>query len=190
MEGAIMTDDTQVVPDPVAQAAQDPQPSNVLEQLAAKRGVIADTREAFIPLPGYDKEPPLLLAKYRLIDGPELAQIGSDIQTEFRSRWDRSLYMAIATMVRACGGIYVDIAGDGNPVPLTLNGKPITGYNDDLAEALSFQDKLPPNHRDRDVLVGLFGGNEVMISSHAIILNRWFADTSLDISKEMLEGNF
>jgi len=185
-----MTDDIQVVPDPVAQAAQDPQPSTVLEQLAAKRGAIADTRETFIPLPGYDKEPPLLLAKYRLIDGPELAQLGSDVQAEFRSRWDRQLYMAIATMIRACGGIYVDIAGDGSPVPLTLNGEAIAGYNDDLAQALNFADKLPPAHRDRDVLIGLFGGNEVMISAHSIILNRWFSDTSINVSKEMLEGNF
>lgn len=166
--------------------AEEGQPDTLLEQLAAKRDEIAATKDTFIPIAGYDREPPLLLAHYRLLEGPELAQIASKIRTEFKSRWDRSINAAIDTLIAACDGIYVD-KGDGKPVPLQLNGQPITGFDDNLAEALKFADKLRENFNHRDVVLGLFT-NELAISEHNFRLNRWFGDTSSDVTEDFL-GN-
>ena len=161
--------------------------SSLLDQLAERRQAVADTKDTFIEIAGYDKEPPILLAHYRLVEGPELAKIADKVRTEFRGRWDRNLYAAIDTMIVACDGIYID-KGDGKPVPLTLNGDPITGYNNALAEGLRYVDKLRQGFTHRDVVLGLFGGNELAIAEHNARLNRWFGDTSADVSKDFL-GN-
>lgn len=167
----------------------DDQPDGLLEQLAAKRQEIAETKETFIPIPGYDQKPPLLLANYRLLEGPELAQIGEDIRASHRrmSRWDKQLQAAVLMFDRACVGIYVD-KGDGQPVPLTWHGRPISGYTIDLAEALRFLDKLPENPTHSDVIFGLFAGNDLAVSQHSFQLNRWFGNTSIDVSEDFL-GN-
>lgn len=181
-------DDAVIEPGIAEREAHDPQPENLLEQLAAKRQEIADTKETFIPIPGYDKEPPLLLARYRLLEGPELAIIGDKIRREVKGRWDRTLFAAIDTFIAACIGIFVD-TGDGKPVPLQLHGQPIAGFNDDLAEALQFKGDLRENFNHRDVVLGLFAKNDVAITSHAMALNRWFGDTTVDVSQDMLGGN-
>jgi hypothetical protein len=51
------------------QAVQDEPPVSPLDQLAAKHRELADTREVDIPVPGYDKQPPLLYIRYRLLEG-------------------------------------------------------------------------------------------------------------------------
>lgn len=164
------------------------QPDSLLEQLAAKREEISNKKETFIPIPGYDVDPPLLLAKYRLLEGPELAGIADKARRETKSRWDRGMTAGLDTILMACIGIFVD-TGNGKPVPLTLNGQEITGFNDDLAVALKFNDKLPEGFVHRDVLYGLFGGNEVAIAEHNFRLNRWFGNTSIDVSQDLFGGN-
>lgn len=155
-----------------------------LEQLAAKRRVIAETRDTLVPVPGYDREPPLLLVKYKLLEGPDLVKIGDKISRETRSRWQRQILAAVDTFVAACMGFYVD-KGDGKPVPLTYHGEPILRYDHTLAEALGFADELPPEPTARAVVFGLFTSNDAMIAQHNYLLNRWFQDTSLDVSQEM-----
>jgi len=170
-------------------AVGDDAPTTLLDQLASKRKEIADIRETFVPIPGYDKEPPLLLAKYRLLEGPELDRIGSRVRRDVKGRWDRQITAAIDTFIAACEGIYVDTGDGAGPRPLTLNGEPITGYTEELAQALKFASELPSPATARSVVLGLFTNNDVAISSHAMVLSRWFADTSIDVSQEMLEGN-
>jgi hypothetical protein len=186
MEGATM--ESNMSPGIAQQAAvADADPTNLLEQLAAKRKEISENKETFIPIPGYDREPPLLLARYRLLEGPELAGIGQKVSREIKARWDRQLFAAIDTFIAACIGIYVD-KGDGKPEPLTVNGDPVLGFDESLAEALHYKSELSQPVRGRDVVLGLFGKNDVMITNHAMQLNRWFGDTTVDVSQEFL-GN-
>lgn len=167
------------------QMAQEDAPENLLEQLAAKRRVLADTKEVNIPVTGYDREPPLLLIRYRLLEGPELSLIADKIQRESRSRWQRSISAAVDTFVKACVGFYVDL-GDGLPQPLTLNGEHLTQFNRKLAVALKFDDELPDPETARAVVFGLFANNDSAIAQHNWLLNRWFSDTSINIGEEML----
>lgn len=186
-----MTSDA-TFPGVVAEAASgDDTPKNLVEQLAAKRRLIAETKETFIPITGYDQQPPLLLARYRLLDGPELNRIGDKVGREVKSRWDRQIYSAVDTFVAACIGFYVD-KGDGKPVPMQHAGAEITGYTVALAEALQYRDEIPdgPDHIvARAVAFGLFANNDAAISEHNFMLNRWFANTSIDVSQGLL-GNF
>lgn len=168
---------------------QDEEPENLFEQLAAKRRELAETNEVNIPVPGYDKEPPLLLVRYRHLDGTELDKLANKIRRETKGRWQRTLLASIDTFITAVVGLYVDM-GDGVPRPLTYHGEPITTFGPDLAEAMQFADKVPNPNNHRDVVLGLFGNNDVAIAQHNYLLNRWFGDTSLVISQELLEGNF
>jgi len=184
------TPEEEVIPTPVEEALAEKEPENLLEQLAAKRREISDTREVDIPVPGYDTEPPLLLIRYRLLDGHELTQIGIRIRRQQKGdRWMRALNAALDTFIAACVGIYVDL-GEGDVQPLTYKGEPIHGFTPELAEALQFEDDLPERASTRHIVMGLFANNDVAVTQHSYILNRWFQNTSLDINQEMLlEGN-
>lgn len=166
-----------------------PEQRSLLDQLAEKRQVVADTRETMIQVPGYDKEPPILLIKYRLLEGKDLAKIAGNVRSEFRNRWEQGLHAAVDTFVAAIAGVYIDPGDGAPPVPLTYQGEPITGFTRELAEGLKFDDKIADPDRPRDVVFGLFGGNDVALSAHSFQLNRWFGNTSLDVSRDMFEGN-
>jgi hypothetical protein len=168
----------------------DEQPENLLEQLAAKRRDLADTKTTFIPVPGYDKSPPILLIQYRLLDGQEIERLGNKVRREFKQRWDRAINAAVDTIIAACTGLFID-KGDGSaPAPLTINGNAVLGFSSDLAEALGFADRIDNPDRARDVVFGLFANNDVAISQHNMFLNRWMTDTTTNISEEMYGGNF
>jgi hypothetical protein len=164
------------------------QPETLLDQLSAKRREIAETKETNILVPGYDREPPLLMIRYRLLDGTELDKIDNRVRRETKNRWQRTLLAAIDTFIDAVVGFYVDL-GDGNPKPLTYHGNPLTNFGPDLAEAMQFADQVEDPNSHRQVVLGLFTNNDVMIAQHNYQLNRWFGDTSLDVNREMMEGN-
>jgi hypothetical protein len=183
------TEEKELAPTPVEEVLSDKEPENLLEQLAAKRREISENREIDIPVPGYDSEPPLLLIRYRLLDGQTLTLIGSKIRRQTGDRWHRALNAALDTFIASCVGFYVDL-GDGVVQPLTYKGEHITGFTVDLAEALQFTKDLPDNPTNRHVALGLFAGNDVAVTQHSFMLNRWFQNTSIDINEEMLlEGN-
>jgi hypothetical protein len=162
-------------------------PASPLEQLAAQHRVLAETKECNVPVPGYDREPPRLLIRYRLLEGPELSQIGDKIRRETRNQWQRQVTAAIDTFIAACVGFYYDM-GDGLLHELTYQGQHIKGFSVDLAEAFGFQDELPDPPTARAVAFSLFNNNDAGIAQHNYLLNSWFADTSLDVEAEFL-GN-
>lgn len=175
-------------PTPIQQALEPDQGSSLLDQLAAKRQAVNDTKETFIPLPGYDKNPPILLAKYRLLDGTEIARVADKTRTEFRNRWERQIYSAVDIFTVACIGIYYDLEEGEGPQPLTVQGVPVMGFTSDLAEGLKFADKLEDPNDQRQVVFGLFGNNDVMIGQHSFALQRWFGDTTQEVTSDLL-GN-
>lgn len=166
-------------------------PATIAEQFAKKREVVANNRETNIPVPGYDSEPPILLARYRLLSGKELDLIGrAVVKNTPKDRQLRQQLVTVDIFCNAVVGFFYEL-GDGRPHPMTLQGEPIMGYNRQLAEALQYADKLEDPDDHRQVCFGLFAGNDVMMEKHSFVLNRWMGDTSIDVAKEMLmEGNF
>jgi len=184
------TSEEERAPTPIEAALEEhEQPENLLEQLAAKRREISDNREVTIVVPGYETDPPLLLIRYKLLDGATLTRLGEKIRRQGKDRWQRALNAACDTFITAVVGFYVDIAGDGNLEPLTYKGEHITGFTLELAEALQFADDLPDPPTTRSIVMGLFAHNDVAVTQHSFALNRWFQNTSLDVNQEMMEGN-
>jgi hypothetical protein len=169
------------------QAVSEEPPESPLEQLAAKHRELAETREVHIPVPGYDREPPLLFIKYRLLEGNELARMGDKIRRETRNQWQRQVFAAIDTFITACQGFYYD-SGDGLYKPLVYQDEHIAGFSEKLAEALGFRDELPDPPTARAVAFSLFNNNDAAIAQHNYLLNAWFSDTSLDVQAELM-GN-
>lgn len=165
------------------------EPTSLLDQLAAKRRDVSENRETLISVPGYDNEPPLLLIKYRLLEGPEIERIGRRIRADKSNRWDRQVNAMLDLMAAATLGVYVDINGDGEVQQLTVGGDPINQFTTDLAKGLKFDHELPEPATTRNVILGLFGNNDLAIAEHVARLNRWFSDTSSDVSETFLGGN-
>lgn len=173
----------------VEKVLPDEQPENLLNQLAAKRQIVAETKETLIPIQGYSETPPALMVKYRLLDGPEIARIATNTRQEFKNKWDRNVHAMVDVLIAACVGIYVDNDDGKEPAPLTVSGQPLAGFSRGLAEGLQFADKIDDPDRPRDVVFGLFGNNDIALATHANNLNRWMSDTSVDVTREMFEGN-
>jgi len=158
-----------------------------LEQLQAKHRELANTRHVDIPVPGYDKQPPLLFVRYRLLEGTEISRMGDKIRRETKDKWQRQIFAAVDTFIAACKGFYVD-AGDGARQELKYEGEHLTNYDIRLAEAMGFRDELPEQPTARAVAFSLFNSNDAAIAQHNALLNMWFADTSLDVQAELM-GN-
>lgn len=169
--------------------ARDDEPTNLLEQLAAKRKELSETKETFIPVPGYDRHPPLLLVRYKMLTGPELNMIGEKIRREVKDRLQRSLLAAADTFIAAAVGLFVDQGDNTPPEPLTYQGEPITGFTPELAEALQFSGELSNPPTARSIVFKLFADNDSALAKHNYMLNRWFTDPTLDVDEEMAEGN-
>lgn len=168
-------------------AAQEESPESPLDVFAAKHRELAAIKDVDIPIPGYDKAPPILMIRYRLIEGSEAARMGDKIKRETKDQWQRQILMSVDTFITTCVGFYFD-DGSGKARPLTYNGEHLVRFDRDLAEALGFADELPDEITARKVAFSLFNNNDAAIVQHSQILNAWFADTSLDVQADLM-GN-
>lgn len=161
-----------------------------LDTFAKKHQEIAANREVNIPVPGYDKDPPRLLIRYRLLDGQEIGRMGEKIRRETKDNWQRQILAAVDTFIAANIGFYYDL-GDGLLKPLTVRGEHLTRFDLDLANAFKFRGELPEDDHQvtaRQVCLALFNHNDARIALHNYLLNRWFSDTTIDVEAELL-GN-
>lgn len=162
---------------------------SLLDALAQERQDAIEKRECDLPVAGFSQIK--LYARYRLLEGIELGRIGQKVTKEFKTTYDRNLYGSIDVIIAACEGFFVDVAGDGTLQPLTHGGVPVTGYNSELAAALRFTDSIDAKYPARSIVLALFGGNEVALVQHNMVLGRWMGNTSLDVNQAFLdlEGN-
>src|SRR5438105_575959 len=102
---------------------------SLLDSLRKQREVLAETRETFISIPGYEDSGLELLARYRLVNGPELEKLDRKTETREKrrgragSRWATNLGGALDTMALACNGVFIQGEGDETPRPLTVGGE-------------------------------------------------------------------
>jgi hypothetical protein len=165
------------------EAAPNGQNSSLFEQLREKRAEAAAGTETFIPIPGYDSEAPVLLAKYRVLDGKELDTIGRKVQKQTKDRWNRQILAAMDSCIAACEGMYIDMLDGSEPQPLTFNEIPILGFTGELAQALQYEAT-----NAREVFSGLFLGNEVAMIQHNVRLSLWMGNTSRKVDQDMFMG--
>lgn len=158
---------------------------SLFEQLREKRAEAQAGKETLIPIPGYDREPPILMAKYRVLDGDVINKIARKVNQETRDQWDRQMLAAMDGMIAACVGMYVDLQDGNEPQQMTKNGLPIMGYTAELAEALEFAASSA-----REVVRGVFVSNDVAIMQHNIRLSMWMGNTSRKIDEDIFAGEF
>lgn len=151
-------------------------PENLLDVLRQER-IEAAEDEKLISVPGYDRIP--LFVKYRMIDGSEIRKIGAKNRKN-PNEWDRNLMTAIDVMITAAVGIYVEVEGDIRP--LTWQGAEITGYTEELAQALQMKNA----DTARKVVLELFHNIETYVASHSAQLQAWFAGTSNQLDRIFL----
>lgn len=155
-------------------------PQSLMEALRAKREEIASTRETSIPISGYSDMG--LAAVHRLMDRDEVSKIGKRIVSEFKTRDDRNMFLLVDTIINSTTGFTIQREHDKNPIPLTTPDGEIVYYWNQLAEGLGWE----PNGDARSALYYVFGDNDFAVGQHAIMLNRWFGDTSIKIDQEFL----
>jgi hypothetical protein len=158
---------------------------SLLDDLRKKREEVADNTEVFIPLPGYDDpaNPPIMLAKYRLMEGQELGKIGKKVQQETRDQWERQIRATVDALIAACDGIYYDMLKGEGPQQVTRNGVPIYGYTPELASILGFKAETA-----REVVMGVFVSNEVAIMQHGARFTLWLGNTSRKVDQDLFLG--
>jgi hypothetical protein len=127
-----------------------------------------------VPIAGYDTIP--LYARYQSIGAVRIEQLRRQVFREFKDGETRYLYAAIDAAVAACVGIYYDHPTTGERTQLTYQGRPITGYSPELAEALRFADKVDPKRPARSILILTFGGNELAVSDHGREVVSWLTE--------------
>lgn len=158
-------------------------PETLMEQLRAQRQELADAKETFLTINGYEQFG--LTVKYRLLDRVEVEKIAKRVRKITRDRSDFNMLILIDTIINATDGFYVREMGVTDPQPLTNgdDGPQIVTW-DELARFLGASDEQAGTARNG--LYFIFGNNEWMIGQQGISLQRWMNNTGLEVDNEFL----
>lgn len=141
-----------------------------LERARAKRARLAEQTTTDIDVHGYGGE---LVVKYRLLDPlVEGKEIGNRVASEWAKHPDEQRYYALVdSMIAACAGVYLRV--DGKLEPIDPEGSEPILFDGRLAEGLGFEADTA-----RKTVLGVFAGNRAAVVAHAMLLQRWFGDTT------------
>jgi hypothetical protein len=160
-------------------------PESLMEQLRAKRQEIAETRDTFVPITGYGSVG--LQAQHRLMERPEVEDIGRKVLQEVKGRGDRQMRILEDQIINSTTGFFIQRTGDIVPQPLLdeQNGDEQILRWDQLAHYLGW---TPASHdaNARAALYFVFGGNEFAVGQYGILLNRWMGNTSFKVDDVFL----
>lgn len=161
-------------------------PESLMEQLRDRRRELAATKETLITIPGFEDSG--LACKYRLMDRQETEKIGKRIRKLTKDRGDFQMLVLVDILIHACEGFW--LRREGEVVPLKMNdgnGAPRIERWDQLASFMGYEAEVGEKPPDQRVaLYYVFGDNEFAVGQHAIALNRWFANTGVDVDVEFL----
>jgi hypothetical protein len=177
----MLEDDTSVGLTEMADGSET-RPESLMEQLRARRAELADTKETYLTINGYEEFG--FMAKYRLLDRPEVEKIGKRNRKITRDRGDLNMLVLVDTIIAATEGFYIR-EKDGNMLPITDgdDGPPILTWADMARFVGASQEQYQSS---RSGLYFVFGNNEWAIGQHGIGLSRWFSNTGLEIDTEFL----
>ena len=150
---------------------------NLMETLRARREQALEDKEYDLEIPGYNGD---LVARYRHLSGKEADQIGTRVMNQTKQRTERTVHMAMDTMIAACTGMYARIGAELVPIDPNGDGIPC-GYDEELAQFMGFEATTA-----REVVRGVFVGNEMAIGAHSMQLQRWMSGDRRTMAEEFL----
>lgn len=179
-----MTDTAATVDEVAAGNGASPLASqSILDVLRARRAETAAHETVDLAVPGYKGD---LVARYHLIgDARDLDKIGQNVRKGFRTDIDRIVNTSIDLLIEACNGLYGKSPDSGELVSLADTGDPVC-YDARCAEMFGID--INPQSPARSILRGMFFGNENAIIEHAQLLQRWMADTSVEVDETLGEA--
>ena len=102
---------------------EDERPQSLMEQLRARRDEIAETRDTFLTLPGFEDMG--FLIKHRLMSRFDIEQIGKRVSREVKNRGERNMRILVDQIIESTSGFFYQEADVDEPTPLPpLNGSP------------------------------------------------------------------
>lgn len=158
---------------------------NFAERLREKRKAIADAKEFYLEIQGYDGE---LVACYGKMEWEELAKIGRSTEKSKNPR--KELLAQCDTLLKACIGVYFQPDGDSKKrVPLAqiakdyvdeIEGHETITFDVNLARFLGFADEAGSA---RQIVLKTFN-NELAIGPHHNEVAEWMQSSSSESDKD------
>lgn len=158
--------------------------ASIVDLFKKEQQELASAKSVFIAVKGYEKTG--LQVRYKMPDtGKELELISTRVNRQYKDTYTRNLYSAMDIMIHLCDGLFVQPEDVPEPVALDFDdvGEPCK-FDMTLAGLLGM-DVNAGNITARQVVVKLFGGNEIAIVTHAFDLNRWLQNTKADLNLEI-----
>ena len=158
-------------------------PVSFVDIIQSELQELQESKEVYIAVKGYERSG--LHVKYSLPrDGKMLDDISRKVMREFKDAYNRNLHISVDTMIRLCEGLYVQHPEAGEEYveldPENM-GEPVQ-FDSRLANIVSNGSQI---NSSRQVVFALFGGNDLMVLSHAEKLNRWLMNTKADVETEL-----
>ena len=160
--------------------------TSVVDLLQQDLKEITQSRDVYIPVPGYDKS--RLMVKYRLPENSkELAEVAQKVERQYKTVFERNLYTVLDTMIVLCEGLYVQPEGADQPVMLDQEniGEPVR-FDSRLAGYINMNGS--DEQTARNVVRKLFDNRDFAMISHGEKLNRWLMTTKAESENEFWSG--
>jgi len=157
---------------------------SLADQLRARRAEIAEAKEVYLPIVGYEQFG--VVAQHRLMDRQEVERIGRKVLNEVRDRGERNMRILLDTIINSTEGFFLQVGEDEQPQEIldaNLGDSPVISW-DGFARYLGWS---PNGEGDaRSALYFVFGYNEFAIGQYGILLNRWMGNTGIKVDEELL----
>lgn len=156
---------------------------SLADQLRERRTEIADSKEVFIPLTGYEKYG--VHVKHKLVDRTVVEDIGRKVVAETKDRGERNMRLLLDTIIHSTSGFFIkdDDEEEYKPITEPGDGTSIMRW-DAFALYLGWDPGNEPYARSAVYFV--FGNNEFAVGQYGIILNRWMGNTGIKVDEEFL----
>lgn len=170
---------------PTEEVFDEPADGSLLSRLREHRKEIAENKTIDIDIPGFKGE---LFCRYRLLDGDEVRKIQQRAREQFRNNRGEQLFATVCdNLITACDEFFVRDEGREIPArehPEVRQDAPIK-YDASLVQILGLD--VPPEGTRRQVVMALFGGNDLAVQAHAGVLTRWMMKLGLEVDLELGE---
>ena len=159
------------------------QPS-LADQLRARRTEIAESREVYLPITGYEEFG--VFARHKLLEREDIERIGKQVVGETRDRAERNMRILFDTIIYSTVGFYLKTEDEEGYAQIQddRHGDAHVTTWPEFAYYLGRDESETSNIRGS--LYWVFGGNEFSIGQYGILLNRWMSNTGMKVDEDLL----
>jgi hypothetical protein len=148
-----------------------------MDELRGIRQQLEGERTTEMDLPGYQGK---LVARYGQLDARKIQRSARRIRRNGTQVDEATLLATMDALIESCQGLFyrndvgelVSLSGEDSPDPML--------YEQRLAEYMGFQANTA-----REVLLGVFGGNELALLEHSRKLMAWMTRTEGELFGEL-----